>query len=167
MENAFTPGDPVLELAALSSPNSSNVIEEEVDHWLPRKEQGKIDAIIDGSLRGHYYLLIGESGNGKSAILLDAMQKVNGEGISMFEAHADLEIFRIRLGKALDFEFYEEYVFPSVMDVRGLPLKAISGACSVSGDHEIRPLYLTLKEHLISWKRLRSRDARRLVSLWY
>jgi hypothetical protein len=27
----------------------------------------------------------------------------------MFEAHADLEIFRIRLGKALDYEFHEEY----------------------------------------------------------
>jgi len=111
MENAFTPGDPVLELAALSSPDSSNIIEEEVDHWLPRKEQQKIDAIVDGSLRGHYYLLIGEKGTGKSSMLLDAMQKVNGEGISMFEAHADLEIFRIRLGKALDFEFYEECVF--------------------------------------------------------
>ena len=37
-------------------------------------------------------------------MLLDAMQKIDGEGISMFDAHADLEIFRIRLGKALDFD---------------------------------------------------------------
>lgn len=43
-------------------------------------------------------------------MLLDAMKKVDGEGISMFEAHADLEIFRIRLGKALDFEFHEDYI---------------------------------------------------------
>ena len=43
-------------------------------------------------------------------MLLDAMQKVSGEGISMFEAHADLEIFRIRLGKALDYEFHEDYI---------------------------------------------------------
>jgi hypothetical protein len=28
----------------------------------------------------------------------------------MFEAHADLEIFRIRLGKALDYEFHEDYI---------------------------------------------------------
>ena len=111
IDNAFKPGDPVLELAALSSPDSSNAMEEEVDHWLPRKEQDKIDAIVDGSLRGHYYLLIGPMGSGKSSMLLDAMQKVDGEGISMFEAHADLEIFRIRLGKALDYEFYEEYIF--------------------------------------------------------
>ena len=28
----------------------------------------------------------------------------------MFEAHADLEIFRVRLGKALNFEFHEDYI---------------------------------------------------------
>ena len=110
MEHAFKPGDPVLELAALSRPHPSNSMEEDDDRWLPRKEQEKIDAIVDGSVRGHYYLLVGEKGTGKSSMLLDAMQKVDGEGISMFEAHADLEVFRIRLGKALDFEFYEEYV---------------------------------------------------------
>jgi hypothetical protein len=38
------------------------------------------------------------------------MKKIDGEGISMFEAHADLEIFRIRLGKALDYEFHEDYI---------------------------------------------------------
>jgi len=77
---------------------------------LDRKDkQLKIDAIFNGSDGGHYHLLIGEKGTGKSSMLLDAMQKVNGEGVSMFEAHADLEIFRVRLGKALDFEFHEEY----------------------------------------------------------
>lgn len=54
--------------------------------------------------------MIGEKGTGKSSMLFDAMQKVNGEGVSMFEAHADLEIFRVRLGKALDFEFHEDYI---------------------------------------------------------
>ena len=43
-------------------------------------------------------------------MLLDTMQKVDGEDASMFEAHASLEIFRIRLGKALDFEFHEDYI---------------------------------------------------------
>lgn len=33
------------------------------------------------------------------------MGKTAGEAVSMMEAHADPEIFRIRLGKALDFEF--------------------------------------------------------------
>lgn len=51
-------------------------------------------------------------------MLLDAMQKVAGEGISMFEAHADLEIFRIRLGKALDYEFHEDYI-GSLFSIKG------------------------------------------------
>ena len=69
-------------------------------------------------IEGHYHLLIGEKGTGKSSMLLNAMQKVNGEGVSMFEAHADLEIFRIRLGKALDFEYSEDYI-GSLFSIRG------------------------------------------------
>jgi len=114
MEKAFQPGDPVLELAALSQAPSH--LGEKTDksrdstHWIPRKEQAHIDAIVNGTHQGHYHLLIGEKGTGKSSMLIEAMRKVNGDGISMFEAHADLEIFRIRLGKALDFEFHEEFV---------------------------------------------------------
>lgn len=118
MKNAFDPGDPVLELAALNTGVPANILEETDQHWIRRIEQQKIDAIIDGSNRGHYHLLIGEKGTGKSSMLLDAMQKVAGEGISMFEAHADLEIFRIRLGKALDFEFHEDYI-GSLFSIRG------------------------------------------------
>lgn len=36
----------------------------------------------------------------------------------MMECHADLEIFRIRLGKALDFEFHEDYI-GSLFSIRG------------------------------------------------
>jgi hypothetical protein len=106
MEGAFAPGDPVLEMAALGrpAPHGSDT------HWVVREEQQKIDAIVDGSERGHYHLLIGEKGTGKSSMLLDAMRRVDGDGVSMFEAHADLEIFRVRLGKALDFEFHEDYI---------------------------------------------------------
>ena len=118
MENAFKPGDPVLELAALGGQTPSNILEEEGDHWVRRPEQGKIDRILNGTEKGHYYLLLGEKGTGKSSMLLDAMQKVDGEGISMFESHADLEIFRIRLGKALDFEFHEDYI-GSLFSIRG------------------------------------------------
>ena len=115
MEGAFEPGDPVLELAAIGKqiPNtiaSQSQEQEQEDHWILREEQAKIDAIVNGTDRGHYHLLIGEKGTGKSSMLLDAMKKVDGEGISMFEAHADLEIFRVRLGKALDFEFHEDYI---------------------------------------------------------
>ena len=51
-------------------------------------------------------------------MLLDAMQKVGGEGFSLFEAHADLEIFRIRLGRALDYEFHEDYI-GSLFSIKG------------------------------------------------
>ncbi|MCJ1315626.1 hypothetical protein MMC15_000946 [Xylographa vitiligo] len=148
MENAFKPGDPVLELAALGGQEPTNILEEDEEYWIRRPEQAKIDAIIDGTDRGHYYLMVGEKGTGKSSMLLDAMQKVDGEGVShasheiflsddttnhhpflykgvidisiyqWFEAHADLEIFRIRLGKALDFEFHEDYI-GSLFSIRG------------------------------------------------
>jgi hypothetical protein len=113
MENAFKPGDPVLELAATGKQRPNSIAQDAEDdetHWILRDEQAKIDAIVDGSDTGHYHLLIGEKGTGKSSMLLDAMKKVDGEGVSMFEAHANLEIFRVRLGKALDFEFHEDYI---------------------------------------------------------
>ena len=118
MENAFTPGDPVLDLAALSNQVPTNILGGQYQHWIRRAEQSKIDAIVDGTDKGHYHLLIGEKGTGKSSMLLDAMQRVGAEGVSMFEAHADLEIFRIRLGKALDFEFHEDYI-GSLFSIRG------------------------------------------------
>lgn len=107
IENAFGPGDPVLELAALGKDIPSPPMPQ---HWVQREEQSKIDAIIDGSEKGHYYLIMGDKGSGKSSMLLEAMRKINGEGCAMFETHSDLELFRIRLGKALDYEFHEDYI---------------------------------------------------------
>ena len=118
MEKAFDPGDPVLELANSARQTSTSMLTEDEKHWIRRHEQEKIDAIVNGKTRGHYHLIIGEKGTGKSSMLLDAMQKVNGEGISMFEAHADLEIFRIRLGKALNYEFHEDYI-GSLFSIKG------------------------------------------------
>jgi DNA helicase TIP49 (TBP-interacting protein) len=109
MDNAFAPGDPVLEIAGVApSLGTVEAHDKDITHWVARGEQEMIDQIVNGSIGGHYYLLIGEKGTGKTSMLLDAMRKVDGEGIAMFEAHADLEIFRIRFGKALDFEFHEE-----------------------------------------------------------
>lgn len=118
MENAFKPGDPVLELAAMGKDLPSNILEEDDQDWIRHAEQSKIDSIINGSDPGHYHLLIGEKGTGKSSMLLHAMQKIAGEGVSMLEAHADLEIFRIRLGKALDYEFHEDYI-GSLFSIKG------------------------------------------------
>ena len=118
MSKAFEPGDPVLELAALGKGVPNNILQGDDQHWVRQAEQAKIDAIVNGMDRGHYHLLIGEKGQGKSSMLLHAMQKVAGEGISMFEAHADLEIFRVRLGKALDYEFHEDYI-GSLFSIKG------------------------------------------------
>lgn len=120
INNAFGPGDPILDLA---SPPKDNSDEPPADgdqhqHWFMRPEQEKIDAIVNGSAQGRYYLLIGEKGTGKSSMLIEAMSRVHGEGVSVFEAHADLEIFRIRLGKALDFEYHEDYI-GSLFSIRG------------------------------------------------
>ncbi|KAK4984740.1 hypothetical protein LTR50_006419 [Elasticomyces elasticus] len=120
MEHAFMPGDPVLDLAAKSPPQSGVLDPDEADHghWVLRDEQLAVDAILNGTDRGRYHLLIGEKGTGKSSMLIDAMAKIEGEGVAMFDAHADLEVFRVRLGKALDFEYHEDNI-GSLFSIRG------------------------------------------------
>ncbi|KAK4140447.1 uncharacterized protein C8A04DRAFT_14950 [Dichotomopilus funicola] len=109
MSNAFEPGDPVLDLAAIGKDLPLHHTAA-ATHWVERPEQAIVDAIVSGHSGGHYHLFIGEKGTGKSSMLLEAMRKIDGDGVAMFEAHADLEIFRIRLGKALDYEFHEDYI---------------------------------------------------------
>lgn len=122
IDNAFKPGDPVLEVAARGKQMSLTGLDAgedpENEHWIPRDKQAKLDGIVSGREKGHYYLLIGEKGTGKSSMLIDAMYRVNGEGCSMLEAHADPEIFRIRLGRALDFEYHEDNI-GSLFSIRG------------------------------------------------
>jgi hypothetical protein len=77
------------------------------DH-LRRKEQSEIDAIVGGQETGHYWLFIGPKGGGKSNMVLEAMAAIDAEGVSVCEAHPDLEVFRLRLGKALNFEYNED-----------------------------------------------------------
>ncbi|QDS73591.1 hypothetical protein FKW77_001467 [Venturia effusa] len=124
MENAFAPGDPVLEIighgtnAMPATSVHDEADDEDHDHWIMRHEQETIDRIISGNDRGSYHLLIGEKGTGKSSMILDSMAKLDAEGVAMFEAHADVEIFRLRLGKALDFEFHEDNI-GSLFSIRG------------------------------------------------
>ncbi|KAI7053772.1 hypothetical protein KC327_g18676 [Hortaea werneckii] len=124
IEHAFSPGDPVLDLAAVDKQRKAAGGSELVDdeghrqHWVLREEQELLDAIVSGKLKGQYHLLVGEKGTGKSSMLIDAMAKIDGEGCAMLEAHADPEIFRIRLGKALDFEFHEDNI-GSLFSIRG------------------------------------------------
>ncbi|KAI4906613.1 hypothetical protein J4E90_010301 [Alternaria incomplexa] len=131
MENAFREGDPVLELAATGKempkagePTRLQVSKDldgddkDYDRWIPRDEQERIDKIVWGETKGRYHLLLGEKGTGKTSMLIDAMDKINGEGCSMMEAHADLEVFRVRLGRCLDFEYHEDNI-GSLFSIRG------------------------------------------------
>lgn len=125
MDVAFAPGDPVLDLAA-PTPSARDMItvdgdiavDNSVEGWFSQPEQQMMDDIMNGTKKGRYFLVVGEKGTGKSSMIIEAMRKVDGTGISMFDAHADLEIFRIRLGKALNYEFHEDYI-GSLFSVRG------------------------------------------------
>ncbi|PHH73415.1 hypothetical protein CDD80_3837 [Ophiocordyceps camponoti-rufipedis] len=116
MTRAFEPGDPVLELAAIGHdvPNAHRLEgsgdDDDEEHWVRRPEQEHVDAIVAGRETGRYHLLLGDKGTGKSSMLIEAMHKVDGDGVSMLEAHANLEVVRLRLGKALDYEFHEDYI---------------------------------------------------------
>lgn len=130
IDNAFKPGDPVLDLAAAGKevPNKDTmgnipgpaqpVDEDDYDRWIPREEQERINRIVRGEEKGRYHMLMGEKGTGKSSMLIEAMSKINGEGVAMMEAHADPEIFRIRLGRCLDFEFHEDNI-GALFSIRG------------------------------------------------
>jgi len=41
-------------------------------------------------------------------MIFQSMADVQAEGIAFCDAHPDLEVFRLRLGKALNFEFFED-----------------------------------------------------------
>lgn len=75
-----------------------------------RENQELLNEVIAGNIAGRYYLLVGEKGTGKTSMILEAMRKAQGSNCTIVDAHADPEIFRIRLGKALDFHFFEDYI---------------------------------------------------------
>ncbi|PCH35614.1 hypothetical protein WOLCODRAFT_156317 [Wolfiporia cocos MD-104 SS10] len=118
IELAFAKGyDPVLEIAGQpkrrsdakadggGTPDFTNV------PWtqhLRRREQDLVDQIIGGTEFGQYFLLLGPKGTGKGTMILDAMHAVQAEGVAMCDAHPDLEVFRLRLGRALNYEYNED-----------------------------------------------------------
>ncbi|CUA71696.1 hypothetical protein RSOLAG22IIIB_04742 [Rhizoctonia solani] len=109
IEAAFAPGyDPALELANHPSRASGRGADDDGDSHMKREEQGRVDSIIRGSEVGHYYLFMGPKGGGKSTMVVDAMREIDADGVAMCDAHPDLEVFRLRLGKALNYEFNED-----------------------------------------------------------
>ncbi|KAK9461676.1 uncharacterized protein V1516DRAFT_672662 [Lipomyces oligophaga] len=112
IEHAFERGDASLDRAL--SFRTSDPDEE----WVIRDEQELIDRAVSGSTTGRYFLLIGEKGTGKTSMLLEAMRRVDGLNCTMFECHGDPEIVRIRLGKAVNYHFHEDYI-GSLFSIRG------------------------------------------------
>ncbi|KAF8496419.1 hypothetical protein F5888DRAFT_1634943 [Russula emetica] len=120
IEQAFQGGyDPALELVVHAKKSSENrhmadaVDEVGVGHDtrtddLRRKEQDTVYRIIHGADTGQYHLIFGCKGTGKTTMILDAMQANQAEGVAMCDAHPDLEVFRLRLGKALNYEYNED-----------------------------------------------------------
>jgi len=41
-------------------------------------------------------------------MVLEAMRAIDADGVSYAECHPDLEVFRLRLGRALNFEYNED-----------------------------------------------------------
>lgn len=80
MEAAFAAGDPMLELVDQDDEDNKNKAA-----WVHREEQDFINAIIDGTEVGHYFLIVGEKGTGKTSMILDAMEKVDGAGCAFLE----------------------------------------------------------------------------------
>lgn len=78
--------------------------------YIQRPEQPLIDEIVRGNEAGHYWLIFGEKGTGKTSMLVHAMRDIHGQGVVLLDAHDDIDVFRLRLGRALDFAYSEDYL---------------------------------------------------------
>lgn len=112
MAEAFKNGDPTFQISMHRRAHGGD------KDWVQRTHQDLLNDVIAGKIVGRYYLIIGEKGTGKTSMLLEAMNKVNGRHCAYMDAHADPEIFRIRLGKALNFAFHEDYL-GALFSIRG------------------------------------------------
>ncbi|CAK9441050.1 uncharacterized protein LODBEIA_P49190 [Lodderomyces beijingensis] len=118
MNSAFEKGDPAAQIAMHKKTHDEKSDSAVNDHWVQRPQQQLLDEIIAGKIIGRYFLMIGEKGTGKTSLIMEAMKKVHGHNVAIFDAHADPEIFRIRLGRALNYTFNEDYI-GSLFSIRG------------------------------------------------
>lgn len=118
MDATFEKGDPASHLVIHSRTHDESLAQEINDLWVDRPQQQLLDGIISGQIIGRYFLIVGEKGTGKTSMILEGIKKVEGYNVAMFDAHADPEIFRLRLGKALNFTFNEDYI-GSLFSIRG------------------------------------------------
>lgn len=80
------------------------------EFWAETKHQPLIDAIITGKIKGKYYLLLGEKGTGKTSTVMESINRVDGEDCAIVDCSSDVELMRLRIGSALNFEFFEDYI---------------------------------------------------------
>lgn len=132
MDEAFQNGDPAYQLAMHKKTNKNSldeckpadfddeddILDDLAQYWVERPQQKLLDDIISGKIRGRYFLAVGEKGTGKTTLIMEAMKKIDGKNVAIFDAHADPEIFRIRLGRALNFAYNEDYI-GSLFSIRG------------------------------------------------
>lgn len=103
MDDALDAWDPVLQMSIQNKKLGDD------EDWSQREQQKLVDDVVSGDTSGRYWILLGEKGTGKTSMVLHAVQRVHGDNVVIMDAHADPEIFRQRLGKALNFEFHEDY----------------------------------------------------------
>ncbi|CAG8478432.1 10072_t:CDS:2 [Diversispora eburnea] len=90
---------------------STSVLKSKIkEGYFARDEYDKIFSAIGGEASGKYYLLVGENGTGKTQLVFKAMENAGQNGVVFCEAHSNAEIFKTRLGKALNYTFREDYV---------------------------------------------------------
>ncbi|KAI0637440.1 hypothetical protein C8Q77DRAFT_1050755 [Trametes polyzona] len=120
---------------------------------LRRPEQDLVDRIIQGFETGRYFILLGPKasdpsitmywtgGTGKTTMILDAMKVVQSEGVVVCDVHRDLEVFRLRFGEAINFEYNEDSqmgLFQRREPREGGPLLDIERALAKLNDAALR-----------------------------
>lgn len=78
--------------------------------WAERPHQKILDKIVTGKVKGKYYLLLGEKGTGKSSTVMESISRCGGEDCAIVDCSSDVELMRLRIGSALNFEFFEDYI---------------------------------------------------------
>ena len=78
--------------------------------WAERTQQELIDEIVTGKVKGKYYLLLGEKGTGKTSAVMESISRAEGRDCAIIDCSSDVELMRLRIGHALNFEFFEDYI---------------------------------------------------------
>ncbi|KAE8266733.1 hypothetical protein A4X09_0g5617 [Tilletia walkeri] len=105
MIQAFDPDfDPVIYLAQQGAEVAK------VHHTPERTEYEVIRSIISGNEAGHYYLILGAKGSGKTSMIIDAMGEIQADGCAYFDAHSDPAITVDRFSESINFAMNRDYL---------------------------------------------------------